>query len=424
MSVVTIKADSPAYGGRSIGKLKGKIVMIKGALPGEVAKVSIEEDKKDYCLGTAVSLDVISLDRCTPECGYFGVCGGCQLQFITYDRQVRIKEEILTDCIKRIAKVESALSPSIINPSFALPLARGGKVGWNYRLRGQFKIAYGRIGFYREKSRDVVDINACPLMTEEINRFLAKAKALLGNISAGEIHISFGSGAFALLKTSRAAGERMDASKLSRSFLDNGFSGIIIDIPGRKAVRLGKQYMTLDLDSLKYTISPLSFFQSHWLLNLAVVGLLKKALQPLQGQKVMDLFSGAGNFSLPLALDAGEVVAVEESADAVRDGRRNTEINGIGNCVFINSPVDSAVIRKDIDTLVLDPPRPGLTDKVIKNILGALPGRIAYLSCNPTTLARDLKKMLDRYEIESIRLIDFFPQTYHIESLVLFRRKL
>src|SRR5208283_878978 len=161
-----------------------------------------------------------------------------------------------------------------------------------------------------------------------------------------------------------------------------------------------------------------------WLLNMAVVALLKETLQPLQGQKVMDLFSGAGNFSLPLALDAREVVAVEEGTDAVRDGRRNAEINGIGNCAFVNSPVDSVLIRKDIDTLVLDPPRPGLTDKVIKRILEALPGRIAYLSCNPTTLARDLKKMLVIYEIESIRLIDFFPQTYHIESLVLLRRKL
>lgn len=411
MSAVTIKADSPAYGGRSIGKLNGKVVMIKGAIPGEIAKVSIDEDKKDYCLGTAVSLEVVSPDRCVPGCGYFGECGGCQLQFIRYDRQVRIKEEILADCIKRIAGIEAPLSPSV-----------KGAGPWNYRLRGQFKISHDGIGFYREKSRRVVDINACPLMTEEINVFLAKAKVLLKTITAGEIHISFGGGAFALLKTFRAAVDGTDLNGLAGAFLDNGFSGIAIEIPGRKTVGLGGRYMALDLNGLKYTISPFSFFQSNWLLNRAVAGLLKEVLQPLQGRKVMDLFSGAGNFSLPLAHDAGKVVAVEESGDAVRDGRRNAEINGISNCVFINSPVDSADIGKDLDILVLDPPRPGLTDRAVKNILGAAPGRIAYVSCNPSTLARDLKKMAGRYRIESARLIDFFPQTYHIESLVLLRK--
>src|SRR5208337_2382252 len=144
---------------------------------------------------------------------------------------------------------------------------------------------------------------------------------------------------------------------------------------------------------------------------------------PLKGKRVMDLCSGAGNFSLPLAAAADYVVAVEESTEAVKDGVRNAEINGIKNCIFINSSMDSAVINDDVDTLIVDPPRPGLTDKTIANILRSLPAKIAYISCNPTTLARDLKKLSVPYDIESIRMIDFFPQTYHIESLVLLGRK-
>jgi 23S rRNA (uracil1939-C5)-methyltransferase len=387
--------------------------MIKGLIPGETAEVRLEEEKKDYSFGTAVSILDPSSDRCAPECGYFGLCGGCQLQYISYSRQVRLKEQILSDCIKRIAKTEKELSCSMVSSN-----------PWNYRLRGQFKIAHGRIGFYMEKSREVVDIDACPLMSEEINRFLARARVLLRNMAAGEIHISFGDSAFALLKTSHdAALSIKEGEKLSQDFLDNGFSGIVIQMPGRKSVRLGKQYMTLNLENLNYTVSPLTFFQSHWSLNQAVVRFLKNTLQPLKGQRIMDLCSGAGNFSLPLAIDADEVVAVEESADAVRDGRRNAEINGIKNCVFINSTVDSAVIKSGIDILIIDPPRPGLTDKAIKNVISALPGKIAYISCNPTTLARDLKKLSVNYNIESIRMIDFFPQTYHIESLVLLGRK-
>ncbi len=413
MPLETIKADVPVYGGRSIGRLNGKIVMIKGAIPGEIAEVRLEEEKKDYSLGTAVSILTPSPDRCVPECGYFGSCGGCQLQFIAYKRQVRLKEEILRDCIRRIAKAGTELSPSMVGSS-----------PWKYRLRGQFKISHGRIGFYREKSREIIDIDACPLMAEEVNQYLAKARAMLGNMTVGEIHISFGNGAVALLKTSHSEGVAgIDLNKLSGDFLENGFSGIVIKLPDRKALQRGKQYLTLYLEGLKYTVSPLSFFQSHWSLNQAIVGFVKSALHPMKGQKVMDLCSGAGNFSLPLAVFADEVVAVEESADAVRDGRRNADINGIKNCTFINSAMDSAAISNDVDTLIVDPPRPGLTGRTIDNILSAAPERIAYISCNPTTLARDLKKMAAKYEIDSIRMIDFFPQTYHIESLALLRRK-
>src|SRR5208283_783448 len=341
MPVVTIKAEIPAYGGRSIGRLNGKIVMIKGAIPGETAEVILEDEKKDFSLGTAVSIPLPSPDRCVPECGYFGLCGGCQLQYISYSRQVRLKEEILRDCIKRIAKAETELSPSLVSSS-----------PWNYRLRGQFKIAGGRVGFYREKSHEVVDIKACPLMSEEVNQYLARARSLLVPMTAGEIHISFGGGAVALLKTSHP--DDMDYNKLARDFMDSGFSGVVVQLPQRKAIRLGMQYVTLDLETLKYTLSALSFSQSNWSLNQAVVGFLKTMLQPLKGKKVMDLCSGAGNFSLPLAMDANEVVAVEESADAVRDGRRNAEINGIKNCIFINSPIESAVINDDVDMLVVD----------------------------------------------------------------------
>jgi len=410
MPVVTIKAEIPAYGGRSISKLNGKIVMIKGAIPGETAEVVLEEEKKDYSLGTAVSISSPSPDRCVPECGYFGLCGGCQLQYIAYSRQVLLKEEILRDCIKRIAKAETELSPSIVSSN-----------SWNYRHRGQFKIARGRAGFYREKSREVVDIKACPLMSEDVNQYLARARSLVGNMTAGEIHISFGGGAVALLKTSHP--DDIDYNKLSRDFLDSGFSGVVVKMPHRKAIRLGMQYLTLDLENLSYTVSPESFFQSNWSLNQAVVAFLKSTLQPLKGKRVMDLCSGAGNFSLPLAAAAEYVVAVEESTHAVTDGIRNAKINDIKNCIFINSSMDTAVINSDVDTLIADPPRPGLTDITIDNILRALPEKIAYISCNPTTLARDLKKLSVHYEIESIRMIDFFPQTFHIESLALLGMK-
>ncbi|MBI3592517.1 MAG: class I SAM-dependent RNA methyltransferase, partial [Nitrospirae bacterium] len=176
-----------------------------------------------------------------------------------------------------------------------------------------------------------------------------------------------------------------------------------------------------NLENLKYTISPMSFFQSHWKLNQAVVKFVKDNLQPLRGCRVLDLYSGAGNFSLPVAIDADEVIAVEENPHAIKDGKRNLEINNIRNCRFIRSSAENINIRGDIDILIVDPPRLGLTNRAIDKILAKTPERIAYISCNPATLGRDLKKFLTKYELESVRMIDFFPQTYHTESLTFLR---
>jgi 23S rRNA (uracil1939-C5)-methyltransferase len=141
----------------------------------------------------------------------------------------------------------------------------------------------------------------------------------------------------------------------------------------------------------------------------------------LQGKKIIDLYSGAGNFALPLALDAKEVIAIEDSASAINDGKRNAKLNSINNCRFRKCEAEQLDEVGACDVLVLDPPRAGLTNRVINKILALEPERIVYISCNPSTFARDLKKLLVKYEAESLRLIDFFPQTYHIESVCFLR---
>ena len=137
----------------------------------------------------------------------------------------------------------------------------------------------------------------------------------------------------------------------------------------------------------------------------------------MKGKKVLDLYSGAGNFSLPIAVDA-EVTAVEENPHAVADGKRNLKINNIKNCRFICSAAEKFYTKEHFNILILDPPRPGLTNRVINTVFAIMPEQIIYISCNPATLSRDLKKLFKKYEVESVRLIDFFPQTFHIESLV------
>lgn len=412
--VITLKAELPAYGGFSIGRWKGKVVFIKNTIPGETIEAKLEEEKRDYYIASTTKILESSPDRIEPNCKFFGPCGGCQSQHISYQRQIRLKEEILKDSLKRIGKINIELSKSLIydNP-------------WHYRYRGQFKVLQGKIGFYREKTREVIDIDDCPLMTKEINEYLLKVRGILKNSEhlheVSEVHISYGDEAVALIKTRGKQPLKLD--EIAPAFLHSGFSGVFIDSGEKRLLKYGNHYITLNLEGLKYTISPMSFFQSHWKLNLAVVRFVKDSLQPLRGKRVLDLYSGAGNFSIPIALDASEVNAVEENPFAIEDGKRNLAINNIKNCRFIRSSIEALQIKDSIDILIADPPRLGLTNKAIDKILNVIPERIAYVSCNPTTFARDLKKLLSKYEIESVRVIDFFPQTYHIESLAFLRSK-
>jgi 23S rRNA (uracil1939-C5)-methyltransferase len=410
MSTLAIKIDRPAYGGLYIGRHKGKVVMIKGAvLPGETAEVVIEQVKKDYLTAVVKKIIEPSPHRVAPACKYFGICGGCQLQHFPYDLQIKMKEEILGDCLRRLAKTEVQLSEPLTedNP-------------WNYRLRGQFKASRGDVGFYRENSRDVVGIDSCPLMTEEINIFLARIRPAAGNLFLKEIHITAGDRSTALIRLSPGLKSASDMNTVSSVFLNLGFSGICVETPDKKISRYGETRVNFNLQNLKYGVSPMTFFQSHWMLNQRVVEFVKNSLEPLKGKRVLDMYSGAGNFSLPLAPDA-EVTAIEENQYAIEDGRINLKINKIGNYRFISSSAEDLKAREKFDIVILDPPRTGVTNRALNNVLSIEPGKVAYISCNPATFARDLKKLQAKYNVESVRMIDFFPQTFHIESLAFLR---
>ncbi len=414
--IITVKAELPAYGGLALARGNGSILLIKNAIPGETVEVKIDDQKKDFAFASATRVLAASPDRTDPACKYFGECGGCQLQYVSYQRQVSMKEEILIDCLCRIAKIEADLSDAFV-----------GETPWNYRYRGQFKIGQNSMGFYREKTRDVVDIDYCPLMNNSVNDLFSKASQLHKS-NAGlfkgisDIHISHGDKGIALLKsTERIASATWQ--KMAAALMEVGFKGVCgeSEMGKTKFAHFGERAIVLNLDGLSYTVSPQSFFQSHWSLNCEVVRFLRQNLSPLNGKRVIDLYAGAGNFSLPLAFDSADVYAVEENIVATEDGRKNALANGIRNCRFVECSAERLKVCDTVDILVVDPPRPGLTNGALEKILILEPERIVYVSCNPSTLARDIKKLLGQYNIESLRVIDFFPQTYHIESIAVLR---
>jgi len=407
-SILTLKIERPAYGGISISRYQGKIVLVNGAfLPGESVEAGIEKEKKDYISASVLKLLTSSPDRINPECEYFGNCGGCHLQHIPYDLQVKLKKSVLSDCLKRIGKIDTELSGPLIPDS-----------PWNYRLRAQFKISGNNIGLYRGKTREVVNIASCPLMTQEINRYYQKARDIISlNRTIRELHIVSGDSTVALVRLSAGQGTAPDLEQLAVQFIEKGFSGLIMENVNRERFGYGRTYATLDISGLTYSVSPSCFSQSNWKLNVQLIDHIKNVLSPLSGREILDLYAGSGNFSLPLA-EADRVVAIEENKPSIENGNRSIDINGIENISFIRSSAENYITDDQFDIVITDPPRSGLKDKVINNLLSMMPARIVYVSCNPTTLARDLKKLVKKYDIESVRLVDLFPQTYHIESLV------
>ena len=404
MSSITLKAQEPVYGGYVLHRSdKEGITFIKGALPGELVEVSIDEKKRDYSVGTVVEVVEPSPHRIEPPCGYFGLCGGCHLQFAAYPRQVEMKNNVVLDCLRRLGGIETLLEP----PLYAEP--------FGYRRRGQFKVAKdGAIGFYKESTHEVVAVDSCPLMSGPINSAL---KSLRGLNMEGvrEVHLTDGEGVMALIK-----GIPFDEG-LADAAMEAGLSGVAFDDGTYRGE--GPGYTLLDLDGLKYSVSPWSFLQSNWELNRKMVAQLVEEIGEMADHRLLDLYAGAGNFSLPLAIDARETVAVEANESAIADGNRNAASNRITGYKYVTGTAETAKLKGGFDVLIVDPPRAGLSKDALQRVVDISAPRLAYISCNPSTLARDLKTLSETYAIDSIRVADMFPQTYHVESMTIMTKK-
>lgn len=413
MSTLILKVERPAHRGLFIGRHDGKVVMISGAtMPGETVEVTVDSDKNDYISASISKILEPSPERVEPPCKYFGICGGCRFQHIPYELQVKIKEDILKDTLRRLAGMETELEKPIFR-----------NIPWHYRLRAQFSVYQGAVGFHKRGSNEVIEIDKCLIMNESINEFLKLSREVLRNHKKiREFHITGDEKLIAKIITRKKSFTLKEAESFAFSLIEKGLSGVAMFLGDDNPVNFGNPSLTLDLLDIKYTILPPGFVQCNWNVNKDVAKFLKDSLQPLKGKRILDLFAGSGNFSLPLAGDA-EVTAVEGNANAVKSGERNAEINEIRNFSMVTSPAEKYDPDKQFDILILDPPRPGLRKKLLKKVLNMMPETIVYISCNPATFARDLKSLSEKYELESIRMVDFFPQTFHIESMAFLKLK-
>ena len=402
---MVLKAQGPVYGGYVLHRSeKEGITFIKGAIPGETVEVAVEVKKRDYSVARVMEVVEPSSNRMEPTCQYFGECGGCHLQYVTYPRQVEMKNHVLLDCLRRLGGIEEVhLDPPLYGEPFG------------YRKRGQFKVSReGKIGLFREATREVVEIESCPLMSDGVNAALKSVR----NVGAGdarEVHITEGDSTIILLKG-------IDYNEdLADALMDDGIDGVAFDNGSYRGS--GPSYISYDLNGLDYSVSPWSFIQSNWDMNCRMVAHLVNEAGSMNDMTVLDLYAGAGNFSLPLAVDAKKVVAVEENPRAMDDAKRNASRNRITGYKCIRGTAETANVKGQFDLVLLDPPRPGLSRDAMRRVLNLEPHRIAYVSCNPSTLARDMKVLSEVYAIDSIGIVDMFPNTYHLECISFMTKK-
>src|SRR3990170_101562 len=418
---VEVTVEKLVYGGKGLGRLgTGQTVFVSGALPEERALVRIRRKRKGILEADLVNVITPSKDRITSLCVGEKQCTGATWAHIAYPAQLAFKQEILLDSLKRIGGME---------PKRLLPIIPSPRTD-HYRLRTQFNVRTSggaqKIGFFRQGSYDLIEVEDAFLIHPLINKVLKGIRALTDGLpQLKEIHIN-----------ATPAGEAhilLFSEQKSYPAMDDFFSALrkavpeVIGITGfadrKKIFALGKNRLTLEIEGLTLRATEGNFYQVNWEQNRNMVQTVLDFAGLKGKETVLDLYCGIGNFSLPLSKKAGTVIGIESGYSSIEDAKVNAERNGVANAEFIADDMEKGLktlIQRKMraDVIVLDPPRAGATLKVAERVLAFVPNKIVYVSCNPSTLARDLKYFhLFGFRLDRLQPIDMFPYTYHIECV-------
>lgn len=442
---IILTIDGQGSEGEGVGHTDGMAVFVPGLLIGEEAEVRIVKVKKSFAYGRVVRLLKPSSVRIEPACPVYRQCGGCHLQHMSYADELRFKTDRVEQAIRRIGGLSLPVHP-----------AEGMKSPMAYRNKAQFPVGPAadggvRIGFYAKRSHVIVDSNTCLIQHPSINRaaqavraFLEKHKIPLYDEKTGKgfvrhlfVRVGFVTGEvmICLVTASKDFAQSGKYVEAIRAACPEAVSIQQNVNPERTNVILGQETITLygkntirdNLGGLNFDISLRSFYQVN---PSQTQKLYQKALSlaDLNGQEtVLDLYCGIGTISLFFARHAKKVYGVEIVPEAVRDAIHNARLNGIANAEFIEGDSKTAVERfmgGTIDCIVIDPPRTGCDSAVLTALGKIAPKRIVYISCNPATLARDLKLLSELgFAPSEVYPFDLFPRTYHVETVVLMSRK-
>jgi 23S rRNA (uracil1939-C5)-methyltransferase len=427
MGKVRVRIESVAYKGYGVARIDGKVVFVPYTMTGDKAWIEITEEKKRYSTARLIQILKPSSERVNPPCPYFGTCGGCQWQHIDYSLQVELKKEILGETLKRLGGQKEI--PSVLVVPSPKP--------YDYRVRVQMKVKGKAMGYYQEGSHRIVDVERCPISHPLINQIIRKLRDqfdALHPMDEIEINVSPEEGSAVLLFHPHSYDQRtedfmkqfLQSQPIFRGFAITQTDGYHLfgDPTLNFTIPLGRKR---EKREIKLRLSSGSFFQVNPEQNQRLVQTVLQSSELDQEDSVIDLYAGAGNLTLSLAMEAGEVLGIEENKMAFEDAQFNTKRNEIKNCHFVHGRVEDVLPvwkRQRPDLIVLDPPRTGCKT-ILDQVVRLEPKKIIYVSCEPTTFARDLRLFSERgYSLQELSLIDMFPQTYHMETVGLLLRKM
>jgi len=433
--VIELDIESLAYGGDAIGRLEdGRTAFVRGGCPGDRVAIAIDDERDRFVKSHVVEVLSASEDRVKPPCPYFGDCGGCSWQHVSYAVQCASKRQAIVDALQRIGRVTNA--DALVADT--IPSDR------QYGYRNKIELVVDpaskrpRLGYHRAGSDQVVPVESCLLLPKKHQkaprglsgalRYLA-GESDLGLARVGyrvavrtkdvEVALWTSPGAFPRHAVAQTLKQAVPATSVVRVLTkgpskERAVSGVeVLAGRGNWRERLGET---------EYTVSAPSFFQVNTRAADSLVDLVMSALAPDGSDRALDLYAGAGTFTLPLAQAAGDVVAVESAGPAVKDLRRNLEANQLWADVVGGDAAREIAGLGHFDIAVVDPPRSGLDPAVIQALASARPRDLAYVSCDPATLARDTRALIEAgYELVAATPVDLFPQSFHIETVAHFR---
>ena len=409
--------DSLAQGGAGVGRWDERPVFVAGALPGERVQAQLSERRDGWARGAMIELlGEPAPQRITPPCPVFGICGGCDWQYHHIEAQRDGKTAIVAEQLRHVGR-QTDLA--------VLPTA--GAAQWAYRSVANFHIAGNNIGFYGAGGRDVVDIEACPLLNKKLNTALGRLRPLLPlpGLRDVTLRVSTTTGAIhAYLEGWPDAGWKTWAKTWQAT--DKSITGISSATGTGWMMLAGVPYIEEKMGDISLRISPTSFFQANVERARAVLTELESRLTLTPNSRLLDAYCGVGTFILPLAGRVKHVWGIEEQAHAIADARSSAKKHNISNTTFIPGKVEDVLptLKQPMDVVLLDPPRRGVEAKAMTALLKNRPAQIAYISCHPGTLARDVRLLAEGgYTVRSAQPFDFFPQSSHIESLVILDRE-
>lgn len=432
--------------GQGVGKIEGFVVFVDSALPGETVTVNIVKETKSYAVGKIVTVDKPSKNRATPFCPVFDSCGGCSVQHLNYQAQLDFKKDTVVQNIKRIGGLENVR----VLDTIGMPSP------FRYRNKVQYPVSMQdkqvKIGFYENRSHNIIDSTECDIQPEESNviRALVRDFCKDKNISIYDEKTGEGLLRHVMVRKGFTTNELMVVLVINGEKLPAGdqlIKRLTQQYPNIKSIMLnvntkntniilglrnicifGQSYISDYIGKYKFNISPLSFFQVNPIQTEVLYGKALEYAQLTGNEIVFDLYCGIGTISLFLSEKAQKVIGVEVVPEAIEDAKQNAVLNNVINTQFIAGEAELVIpklyaegIRADV--VVVDPPRKGCDEVLLNTLVEMQPKRIVYVSCNPSTLARDMKYLhLYGFETREVQPVDMFPWTGHVECVVLMSR--